>query len=176
MDKKNNTTAVAPPRGRLIIGGIVFISGFLCPLLIPWVLATDLSAGFKSVLTGLLALGIPELFMIIAAAILGKPGYQYLKQSLLKLLKRYGPPERVSKTRYTIGLVMFIIPLFVGWGLPYFAEKISIYTDHRLIINIVFDAMLIVSIFVLGGEFWDKLRSLFIWGATVHFPVRKQKE
>jgi hypothetical protein len=140
------------------------------------VLSTDLSAGFKSVLTGLLALGIPELFMIIAAAILGKQGYQYLKQSLLKLLKRYGPPEKVSKTRYTVGLILFILPLIVGWGMPYFGEKISFYNDHRLIINIVFDAMLIVSIFVLGGEFWDKLRGLFVWGATVHFPERKQKE
>jgi len=25
--------------------------------------------------------------------------------------------------------------------------------------------MLLTSLFVLGGEFWDKLRSLFIYGA-----------
>ena len=61
-----------PPRGRLIAGSIVFISGFLSPALIPLVLSTELSSGFKTTLTGLLALGIPELFMVIAAAILGK--------------------------------------------------------------------------------------------------------
>jgi hypothetical protein len=97
-----------------------------------------------------------------------------LKQQISRLLKRYGPPERVSKTRYTIGLVMFVLPILVGWGLPYFVEKIPFYADHRLIINIAFDAMLIVSIFVLGGEFWDKLRSLFVWGATASFPEKKE--
>lgn len=173
MSATNNSDAVAPPRGRLILGGIVFIAGFLSPLLIPVVLASDLSAGIKSVLSGLLALGIPELFMIIAAAILGKPGYQYLKQLLLKLLKRYGPPERVNKKRYTIGLVMFTLPLIIGWILPYFAGKISFYVDHQLVLNIALDTLFILSIFVLGGEFWDKLRGLFVWGATVQFPEKR---
>ena len=168
-------TSIKPPKGRLIVGGIVFISGFLSPLLIPLVLATSLSASLKSILSGLLALGIPELFMLLAAAILGKPGYQYLKQYLLRLLKRYGPPTKVSRFRYRAGLVMFIIPLLTGWIAPYFIDRIPIYTDHRLLVNILLDILLIASIFILGGEFWDKLRGLFIWGATTRFPEKKEK-
>ena len=32
--------------------------------------------------------------------------------------------------------------------------------------------MLIASFFVLGGDFWDKIRALFIYGATVTFPPK----
>ena len=174
MSDKNVKNITVPPKGRLIIGGVVFISGFLSPLLIPFVLKTGLSAGVKSVITGLLALGIPELFMVIAAGILGKPGYQYLKQSLLKMLRRYGPPEKVSKTRYYIGLSLFTIPLVIGWIMPYFMEKIRVYTENRFLTNILLDTMLVASIFILGGEFWDKLRGLFTWGATINFPENKK--
>jgi len=30
--------------------------------------------------------------------------------------------------------------------------------------------MMAVSLFVLGGEFWDKMRSLFVHGAVAQFP------
>ena len=33
------------------------------------------------------------------------------------------------------------------------------------------DLILLASLFVLGGDFWDKIRSLFIHDAEVHFPV-----
>ncbi len=79
MVDRNNSNIAAPPRGRLIVGGAVFISGFLSPALIPWVLTLEISALWKTTISGGLALGIPELFMVIAAAILGKPGFSYLK-------------------------------------------------------------------------------------------------
>ena len=31
------------------------------------------------------------------------------------------------------------------------------------------DILLVTSLFVLGGNFWDKIRSLFIYGAAVRF-------
>jgi hypothetical protein len=34
------------------------------------------------------------------------------------------------------------------------------------------DVMLIASLFVLGGRFWDKIRALFVREATVAFPAR----
>ncbi len=33
------------------------------------------------------------------------------------------------------------------------------------------DLLLVASLFVLGGEFWDKLKSLFVYGAKVQFPA-----
>ena len=36
-------------------------------------------------------------------------------------------------------------------------------------IAVVGDVMFIVSLFVLGGDFWDKLRGLFSQKARMHF-------
>jgi len=155
-------TNSVPPKGRLIAGTIVFISGFLSPLFIPLVLNTDLSTGLKTTISGLLALGIPELFMIIAVAILGKQGFDYLKSIIAKWFRKYGPPDKVSKTRFRIGLFMFCFPLVLGWALPYFGHHIPFYESNKLWFFIAGDVMFILSFFILGGDFWGKIRSLFI--------------
>jgi hypothetical protein len=111
--------------------------------------------------------------MIIAAAVAGKEGFSYIKSKIFGFLKRYGPPDTVSKTRYRIGLVLFIIPFLVGWLLPYFSQFIPNYEENRILINIIGDIILITSLFVLGGDFWDKLRSLFIYGAKVVLPNKE---
>lgn len=54
------------PNGRLWLGAAILVLGFLSPLLIPLVISSDWTAGTKSVITGLLAFGIPEVFMILA--------------------------------------------------------------------------------------------------------------
>jgi len=33
------------------------------------------------------------------------------------------------------------------------------------------DLLLLASVFVLGGNFWDKIRALFVREATVHLPT-----
>jgi len=164
-----------PPLGRLISGVIIFVSGFLSPALIPWVLSTSLADGIKAVLSGLLAFGIPELFMIIAAAVMGKDGFNYIMGALGKFLKPLAPPDQVSKTRYTIGLFMFFIPIAIGWLAPYFSHHIVFYEKDELIFNISGDVMIFLSLFVLGGNFWDKLRSLFVSGAKPVFPIKLPK-
>ncbi len=170
MVEKSNETEKPPPEGKLVTAGIIFIVGFLSPLLIPIVTSSDLSTGWKATLSGLLALGIPELFMIIAAAVAGKEGFSYIKSKIFGFFKKYGPPDTVSKTRYRIGLVLFIIPILAGWLVPYFSHLIPSYEENRIIINIIGDVILITSLVVLGGDFWDKMRSLFIYGAKVILP------
>jgi hypothetical protein len=165
-----------PSKRKLLIAGIIFIVGFLSPLLIPIVTSSDLSTGWKATLSGLLALGIPELFMIIAAAVAGKEGFNYIKSKVFGFLKKHGPVDTVSKTRYRIGLVLFLIPIIVGWLLPYFTHLIPSYEENRNIISVVGDVILITSLFVLGGDFWDKLRSLFVYGAKALFPEKKSGE
>lgn len=153
---------INPPRNRLIIGGIVFVSGFLSPLFIPLVVASDLSTTTKSVLSGLLALGIPEIFMIIAVAILGKSGFAFLKTKIFSWFKKHGPPDTVSLLRYRIGLSLFSLTLISGLILPYIWELVPFIKQNLLLIVISGDVLLLLSLFILGGDFWDKLRSLFI--------------
>ena len=109
---------VLPGSKILFIAGIIFITGFSSPLLIPVVTSSSLSTGWKATLWGLLALGIPELFMIIAAAVAGNEGFGYIKSKIFGLFKKYGPPDTVNKTRYKIGLVLFLIPILAGWLIP----------------------------------------------------------
>lgn len=155
---------------RLRLGLIVFVVGFLSPLLIPLVTASELPTKWKAVISGALAVGIPELFSIVAIAIMGKPGYNYIKSRFFAFLKKHGPPDKVSPTRYRIGLVMFLLPILFGWLAPYVPRVIPGYDLQGLLVNIIGDVILISSFFVLGGDFWDKIRSLFIYGATATFP------
>jgi hypothetical protein len=47
------------------------------------------------------------------------------------------------------------------------------YELHRFTVNLAGDMMFISSLFVLGGDFWDKITALFIWDATARLPVLK---
>lgn len=151
------------PSNRLAAGAIVFIVGQMSPLLIPFVLSSELNGGIKTALSGILILGIPELAIILSIVIMGKAGFTFLKNKIGGIFKQYGPPDTVSKTRYIIGLFMFIIPFGIGWLLPYFAHLIPWYETYHIWINLSGDILLIISLFVLGGDFWEKLRSLFIY-------------
>jgi len=151
------------PTNRLAIGAAVFVAGQLSPLLIPWVLSMDIGTGIKTALSGFFMLGVPELAIMLSIVIMGKAGFAFLKSKIGRFFKQYGPPDTVSKTRYTIGLFMFIIPFGIGWLLPYFEHLIPWDKTYHLWINISGDILLIISLFVLGGDFWEKLRSLFIY-------------
>ena len=157
------------PKTRLIFGGAVIVVGFMSPLLIPLVASMDWSLGLKSAISGLLALGIPEVFMIMGVAILGKDGYQFLKEKLFGFLKQYAPPDLVSPTRYRFGLVLFCLPLLVGWTGPYLIHFIPTLKELPLFWFILGDLMFISSFFVLGGNFWDKLYGLFQFDAKISF-------
>jgi hypothetical protein len=159
------TTEPPPPGWRFRIGVSLFVLGCLSPLGIPLVTATSLSTAWKTTLSGLLMLGIPEIFWLVAAAIMGKPGFNYLKAMVFSAFKRYALPERVSRRRYRIGLVMLVIPLLYGWLEPYVSPLISGYEKHQIFLAIAGDVLFLASLFVLGGEFWDKLRALFIYDA-----------
>ncbi|MCD4735639.1 MAG: hypothetical protein K8R53_06315 [Bacteroidales bacterium] len=168
-------TLIKPTKARLIWGAVVFISGFLSPLFIPLVISSGLPSGWKTALSGLLAFGIPELFMIIAAGILGKSGFNYLKRYLALVLKRYGPPDTVSKTRYLIGLIMFFIPVLFALLLPYLFNVVGFISEYYFKISIGCDILLVISLFILGGDFWDKLRGLFVREARIYLPSNSQK-
>ena len=105
----------------------------------------------------------------------GNEGFGYIKSKIFGIFKKYGPPDTVSKTRYKIGLVLFLIPILAGWLIPYISNLIPSYEENRILINIVGDIVLVTSLFILGGDFWDKLRSLFVYGAKAILPNNKKE-
>jgi hypothetical protein len=159
------------PGHRFAIGLGLFVLGFAAPAFIPIVTASNLSSGWKAGISGLLALGLPEIMMIAAAAVMGKPGLAELKRKLGRLLRRYGPSDAVSLARYRIGLVMFVAPLLTGWLGPYLGDYLPGYATHPLAWSISGDLVFLASFFVLGGDFWDKIRSLFVHRARAVLPA-----
>lgn len=161
---KNGPNSIA----KLRFGVVILVIGFLSPLLIPLVLASDWSVATKGIISGLLTFGIPELFMVLAIIVMGKPGYEYIKKKAGKYLKRFLPPDHVSKSRYYLGLVLFSIPIIVGVLQPYLAHFIPFLKELPLWYHISLDMIFIIGIFVLGGDFWDKLSGLFTYDVKVY--------
>jgi hypothetical protein len=170
-------TTAASPRGgwRFKVGATILVVGFAAPLAIPLVTSSGLPTAWKTAVSGALAVGLPEIMMVVAAAVMGKAGFARLKQLFGRVLRKYGPPERVSRVRYRVGLVMFILPLLVGWLGPYLGHHLPGFDRHPMIWHVGGDLMFLLSLLVLGGEFWDKLRSLFVYGARAVFPSANGK-
>ena len=171
--KNQDTPSPKPSRGQLILGGVIFVGGQLVPLSVPLVASSSLPTVWKTVLSAILLIS-PELLMLVAVAVLGKAGFDYLvglfKKALGRFFEKHGPPEVVGRTRYRTGLVMFIAPLVLGWVTPYMSHHIPGFDTHAVWFSVTGDVLLVASLFVLGGEFWDKLRGLFIHGAKIRFP------
>ena len=167
----NKSAGSAPTNGwRLKAGAAMFMLSILVPAAgVSLVALLGLSAASTAAVSGALLMG-GEVLGIVAVAIMGKPGYLYIKARMLGFLKRYGPPREVGRLRYRIGLVMFCVPILFGWLSIYTADVTPGFLQHPLPFAIVGDLVLLASLFVLGGGFWDKLRSLFVHIAVAQFP------
>ena len=173
MLKATVAKAEQPRTGwRFRLGLTVLIAGWLSPLLIPLVTRTALATQWKTVISGLLAVGIPEVFTVAAIAIMGKSGYILIKDRIFSFLKKHGPPDRVGLARYRVGLVMFVLPVVFGWLGPYGAHLIPGYGTHRFVVSLIGDMVFGASFFVLGGDFWDKVRALFIHSAKAQINAK----
>ena len=155
---------------RIKLGIALFGLSIALPVLgIPLVAAIGLSAATVATVSGAMLVGA-EVLGIVAVAVMGKPGYAYIKNRVFSFLKQYGPPAEVTRTRYTIGLVMFAVPVVLGWLAPYATNLIPGYPGNEITYAIIGDIVLLVSLFVLGGDFWDKLRALFVHGSRAMMP------
>ncbi|MFL6593757.1 MAG: hypothetical protein ACJ8GK_13755 [Luteimonas sp.] len=157
------------------MGMVVWAAGwFLGLALIPIVNASHLDMRLKAALNGILLLGFPKLFLILAIAILGKSGFTYLKSLVGSHFRRFAPPSTVSAGRYCTGLILLTAVLvlcsigdYVAGGL------IPMRHAHPRLVALAGDLLILLSFFLLGGEFWDKLRSLFVREAKAVFPQPK---
>lgn len=156
-------------RWRLKLGVVLFVLSIALPILgVPLIAVMGLSTTIVATISGIM-LVCAELLGIIAVAVMGKSGFAYIKNYVFGFFNRYGPPVEVSRTRYTIGLVMFVVPIVFGWVAPYATDLIPGYQGNEFCFGIAGDLLLIVSLFILGGDFWDKLRALFIHRAQAVF-------
>jgi MFS family permease len=156
-------------RTRLYAGMTLLILAAISPLFGFLVTKTNWSLTVKTTVIGLLTAGVPEVLTVLAAAVLGKENFERIKSKVFFVLKRLRPTARVSKARYIVGLIMFLVPVIPTYVMGYVPQWLPDISPARLYVNIGADVIFIASLFVLGGDFWDKLTALFVYESRVSF-------
>jgi hypothetical protein len=156
------------PGFRFYIGLALFIlSFFMLPtgLLLKGYFESTFWKGFVLAVFWLSA----PLMKLSSIAILGKPSYEWIRYRIRHLYTRVAGAKKVSRTRYNIGLFMFVVPFIPNYIMAYAPHLFPQEYLIRTIIHSFFDVIFISSLFVLGGDFWDKLRALFMYTAKANF-------
>lgn len=154
---------------RLKIGITLLVVGVLLPFGVIPLSATSLPVEVKTVVGGLLFFGF-ELLAIPAVAIMGKGNFELIMAKVGALFGRLKPSGDVGKVRHAIGIVLFVLPVVPTYLMAYAPQWLPDASPWRLWVSVGADGMFLVSLFVLGGDFWDKLRSLFVREARAVFP------
>ncbi len=116
----------------------------------------DLPTTITAFVTGILVIGGPELIFFLGVFFAGKEAVQLVKKKLWK---------PAGKVRYMTGVVIFIISILTNWICAYLeaTDIVDINLHAQLCIMASFDVMMIISLFVMGPEFFIKFRSIFSW-------------
>ena len=164
MTQQTSDTAAPPSAGwRFNLGIIIIVFICLFALLIPLAAAMDLPAKTVATITGVVLIG-NKVLLLVAIGVMGKAGYQELKR---RMFSKLAPDHMPGPARYRIGLVMFCLPLLTAMMEPYIDRFFPGLRPNSFTAQSLGDAMLIASFFVLGGNFWEKVRALFVRTATV---------
>jgi len=101
---------------------------------------------------------------------MGKSGYQQLKRMLFGYVAGLAPEAAVGPARYRLGLAMFCLPLVSAWLEPYVDSLWPGLRPNLWQFQLLGDLMFVASFFVLGGNFWAKIRALFVRTAVAVDP------
>lgn len=169
----------AKSKSRLYLGIIILVLALAMPIWGSIIVALlGLSPGLSALLIGLSIAGGPDLLLVVAAAVMGKDSMNYVLGKIGKWFKRnFKLAENVSKRRYAVGLILFWSSILIRWAIG-FLKPISFAqsggTDWGLYILLAFEVVLIISIFVLGANYWEKLGALFRYNTQV-VKIEEQK-
>jgi hypothetical protein len=162
-------TPAALPRWRFALGIALFLAAFVPHVVLGLLILSG--AGARAVGTmAAISFTLNKVFLLASVVVLGRAGFDRIKQYFVGTFRRHVMKDQVGPWRYGIGLVLFVVPLVFAWKAPYVTELMPITGRHSIDAAIVTDVIFIISLFVLGGNFWDKLRALFIRRATVNLP------
>jgi len=74
--------------------------------------------------------------------------------------------------RFRFGLFMLLIHVIYANLTFYAPDFILGYSENRITMTLIADFLFIVTLFVLGGNFWEKLRALLFYDAKAYIPKR----
>ena len=150
---------------RFKCGVALFILMILLILLIPLAAVSGLPATTVAAVTGMIFVA-NKIILILTVAVMGKSGFQQLKQTVGGYMPSL-TEGTISPTRHVVGLVMFCLPIITAMLEPYIDYLWPELRPNKWQFQVLGDLMLLASIFVLGGNFWGKIRALFVRTARV---------
>jgi hypothetical protein len=153
---------------RFYVGVAIIVLSVSSYLLVPAASAAGWSTKQIASLTGAILICV-KLGWITAAAIMGKAGFNHLKRLLFGFFRKFGPPQQVGRSRYVLGLILFMVPVLMTWVAPYVTGILRPGSVFGFLQERSLEVLLLIGLFMLGGEFWDKLRALFKHRAKVEF-------
>ena len=156
---------------RYYIGLFLFVLALILPLLgLAIVPLLGLGQGVSTALIGITLVGGPDVILIGSAALMGKENLEYLFSKLGGWFKRLVKWDEVSPGRYRTGVWLFWISILAGFAFFWLFPSTLISAGKlgwgAYAIGAA-DILFVVSFFVLGAEFWGKLRALFQYDARV---------
>jgi len=172
METATAKTGAAQQGWRFGLGVGLIGGGYAFLLMIPAVTNSDMSLGMKSTLTGFFAIS-PLLTKIAAVAVMGKPGFNLVKQYVSRFFGRLWP-DHVSRVRHRFGLSLFVTAVIFDLMLPYFPGYFVDWKAHGMFWSLVGDVGIVAGVFILGGDFWFKVMDLFRYSENGADPADDQ--
>jgi hypothetical protein len=151
---------------RFKLGMLIFVAAFAIWLLVPLTAALNASAATLAALSGIVFVA-NKVLLLAVVAVMGKPGFQQLKRHVFGYVAMLAPAPKVGRLRHASGMVMFTLPLVTTFLEPYDDYIWPAALTHGWQVELASDLIFIASFFVLGGNFWDKIRALFVRTAEV---------
>ena len=122
-----------------------------------------------------------EVSFLASIALLGRPFFQLIKTQCSKILTlpEPGEPKYMSRQRHRFGIFLFLFSTF-----PFYAALTLLLLgdpDRRIVsaaiaLLITGELLFLLSLWVLGPEFREKLRNLFVWSEGPPSPLKKPSE
>jgi hypothetical protein len=139
----------------LVLAVILPLGAFIVPML-------GFPLAQSALLVGVLVAGGPEVLCIAAVALLGKETFQYLAHHAKLALRRAVIDRPASKARYYVGLAIVLLSWLPAYIYAY-APAAMPGGSARIYILAAMDLAFVASVFLMGGEFWEKVRRIFIY-------------
>ncbi|MFI8280892.1 hypothetical protein ACIGBH_39645 [Streptomyces sp. NPDC085929] len=126
---------------------------------LPPAVSTALVTGF--------IVGAPEILILIAASLLGKKAVHYFTNRLKRSVSNAAIGTPASKARYYAGLAIALVSTVPLYLTGYFPNSMP-QGNARTYFLVGADLAFILAVLIMGGEFWSKVRRVFIWDGNFH--------
>lgn len=157
-----------PTRWKRRLGMALIIYSFIPLCTVELVAFMNVSASF-AVTFGAVYLASGEIAFLAAVALLGKPFVTAIKDKIKGFLfrpKEPAKPRTIGRFRHVLGVTLFllsIVPYYATMGVLLLAHPKEPDLQALLYLLLAGEALFFVSLFVLGEEFWARLKRLFEW-------------